>query len=176
MKMKFLVLLSITVLGSSCVTQQANDGWKEFVAEDAGFKLLLPCSPNRKVTEYNYSVGKRYGYDFSCEHAGTRFTVGFGDHNPVSGESVEKFFEYSQGHIEFAFKDFIKSRSDLSIDANPAKRYVMNPGGGRYLITALTSTKKGILHITIGPVSSPPSSEDERLFARVIDSISFFPK
>ena len=167
-----LDLLVVWILSCSCIAQR-SDGWEEFIAEDAGFKVSLPCKPDRDVVEYNYSVGKRFGYTFSCDQNGTKFKIDFGDHNPETGESVQKFLEYSQGDIELAFKDFIRTKEDISIDNFAGRRYVMNPGGGKYLITAVTSNKKGILHATIGPVSMPVSPEVDKTFKRVIDSIRF---
>lgn len=173
--MRPLLLFTIWIFSCSCVAQK-SDGWEEFVAEDAGFKVFLPCKPDRNVVEYNYSVGKRFGYTFSCEQNGTKFKIDFGDHNPETGESFQKFLKYSQGDIELAFKDFIKAKEDISIDTFAGRRYVMNPGGGKYLITAVTSNRKGILHATIGPVSVPLSLEDEKTFKRLVDSIRFILK
>jgi hypothetical protein len=170
-----LTLLAISLLCCSCVAQN-SDGWQEFVADDAGFRASLPCKPKREVQEYDYSVGKRFGYTFSCSRNGTSFKIDFGDHNPETGESVQKFLEYSEGDIELAFKTFILAKEDIFIDTLAGRRYVINPDGGKYLITAVTSNKKGILHATVGPVSMPVSPEDEKIFKRIIDSIRFLSK
>ncbi|HMM81059.1 MAG TPA: hypothetical protein PKC65_13655 [Pyrinomonadaceae bacterium] len=149
------------------------DGWTEFVAKDAGFSVKLPCAPGREVEEYPYKAGKRYGYKYSCDSNGIGYRITFGDHNPDTGESVQKFLEYSEGDLELAFKDSIKEKQEVQVDGFHGRMYLLHIDERKYLWTAIVSNNKGVLHVTLVPLSTPGAEKGSETFERVLSSVRF---
>ncbi|MCC7308246.1 MAG: hypothetical protein IT173_11825 [Acidobacteria bacterium] len=174
--MKRLInVVLLAFVSVSCVGPHKNSNLKEFTSDDAGFKISLPCSPQiRRKDEYTYKAGKRYGYDFECDSAEKKIKLFFGDHNPDSGETTEKFLEYSKGDIEFAFRDSNKERREMTIDGHPGYRYVITYKNGAYSIVYLAANDKGIFHLMIGPfVGSEHSKANEEESDQIIDTFHF---
>ncbi len=167
------VLLAFVAV--SCVSQQKTPDLKEFSSDDAGFKISLPCIPQQtRKDEYPYKAGKRYGYEFECSFTGKKFKLSFGDHNPDSGETTEKFLEYSKGDIETALRDAKKERKEMTIDGHPGFRYAITNKNGTLSIVYLTANDKGVFHLMIGPfIGSNSSKADGEEFDQIIGTFHF---
>ncbi len=174
--MKLLVnVVLLAFLTANCVPSEKTSDLKEFSSEDAGFKISLPCSPQlTRKDEYPYKAGKRYGYDFECNSAEKKIKLSFGDHNPDSGETTEKFLEYSKGDIEFALRDSNKERREMTIDGHPGYRYIITYKNGAHSIVYLAANNKGIFHLMIGPfLGSEHSTAYEEESDQIINTFHF---
>lgn len=178
---KLSLIISLLLFSYSCNSQINNDGltWKEFVAEDAGFKVMLPCEPSKEVKTDDYGNGKSSGYNFNCKINEMNLFMAFLDHNPTLKNDLPTFLKYAEGDFLFAVKGKVLKKEELKINEFPARSFEIEVDKDKRVNALILVNDKGSLHVVFGHPESNFNGSNvnyDAIRKKIFDSIQIINK